>query len=328
VVTTWGDTYSGQTTLPPVPPGLTNVVSIAESGLDFLALRSNGTVVEWGDNSYGQTNFASSLTNIIAIGSGDFASLADLAVKADGTVVAWGSVPSYMEPPPGLSNVVAVASGPYFGLALLANRTVVVWGEEPGFDNDLNLPPGLTNVTGIGCGHGHGIVLDPAGGVITLVPTQAQADGSQSGYLQATLMPPAAVAAGAGWGIIGQPSFSSNTNFTVLVSAGQSVALAFQSVTGWDVPVSRAVAVPLGGLTNINISYSVEPPVMSAIPGSGFGLTGTTNTTYRIQYSANLANGQWLTLSTNTLGQGFNKIAPWPPTNHAPATYYRAMWLP
>jgi alpha-tubulin suppressor-like RCC1 family protein len=328
LVTVWGDTSGGQTTLPPVPLGLSNVVSIAESGFDFLALRSNGTVVEWGDNSYGQTNFAASLTNIIAIGSGDFASIADFAVKADGTIVAWGSVPSYMEPPPGLSNVVAVASGPYFGLAMLADRTVVVWGQEPGFDNDLNLPPGLTNVTGIGCGHGHGIVLDPAGGVITLVPTQAQPGGSQSGFLQATLTPPAAVAAGAGWGIIGQPYFSSNTNFTVLVSAGQSVALAFQSVTGWDVPESHAVTVPLGGLTNINISYSVEPPVMSAIPGSGFGLTGTTNTAYRIQYSTNLANGQWLTLATNTLGQGFNKFAPWPPTNHAPAIYYRAVWLP
>jgi alpha-tubulin suppressor-like RCC1 family protein len=328
LVTVWGDTNGGQTTLPPVPPGLTNVISIAESGLDFLALRSNGTVVEWGDNSYGQTNFAATLTNIIAIGSGDFASLADLAVKADGTVVAWGSVPSYMEPPPGLSNVVAVASGPYFCLALLADRTVVVWGEEPGFDNDLNLPPGLTNVTSIGCGYGHGIVLDPAGGVITLVPSQVQAGGSQSGYLQATITPPAAVAAGAGWGIIGQPYFSSNTNFTLLISATQSVALAFQSVTGWVVPDSRAVTIPLGGLTNINISYSVEPPVMSALPGTGFGLTGTTNTAYRIQSNTNLANGQWLTMSTNTLGQGFNKIAPWPPTNHASATYYRAVWLP
>jgi hypothetical protein len=112
------------------------------------------------------------------------------------------------------------------------------------------------------------------------------------------------------------------------VSSGESVAIAFQSVNGWNVPISRAVTVPLGGLTNVDISYTVEPPVMSAIPGTGFGFTGTTNTTYRIQYTTNLANGKWLTLSTNTLGQGFNMVAPWPPANHVPATYYRAVWLP
>jgi hypothetical protein len=172
-----------------------------------------------------------------------------------------------------------------------------------------------------------GLVLDPAGGVITLEPVQGIGEG-QVGYLQATLAPPAAVAAGGGWTIVGQPYFSSNTNFTIAVNSNESVALAFQSASGWVVPTSQAVSVPLGGLTNVNISYTVQPPIMSAVAGSGFGLTGTTNTTYRLQYTTALAGGQWLTLSTNTLKQGFNQITPWPPTNHAPATFYRAVWLP
>jgi alpha-tubulin suppressor-like RCC1 family protein len=320
VVRVWG--FSVVTN---VPASVSNVESIAATAEDCLVLRSNGTVVEWGDDTYGQTDFASTLTNIIALGPGA-GTYCNTAVKSDGTVAVWGYLPdSSLEPPPGLSNVVAVSAGPDFCLAILANRTAVAWGDDA-FD-DIDLPPGLTNVTQIGCGDDDGIILDPAGGVITLVPTGISS-GNQVGYLQATLTPPAAVAAGGGWGIVGQPFFSSNTNFTVAVSAGQSVALAFQSANGWNVPISRAVTVPLGGLTNLAISYSVEPPLMSALPGTGFGLTGTTNTTYRIQSSTNLASIQWLTLSTNTLGQGFNKVAPWPPATHTPATYYRAVWLP
>jgi alpha-tubulin suppressor-like RCC1 family protein len=320
----WGGFYDPDINVTSVPASATNVVAIAATANNCLALRADGTVVQWGQIIPGQTNFVLPLTNIISLGSGSISTIGT-AVKADGTVVVWNNDNSFLEPPAGLSNVVSVAAGTFFCLAMLANHTAVTWGED--FESDLEIPPGLTNVTQIGCGGSDGIVLDPAGGVITLVPSGTSLPG-QGGYLQATLTPSAAVAAGAGWGIIGQPSFSSNTNFTVLVSAGQSVALAFQSITGWDVPVSRAVAVPLGGLTNINISYTVQPPVMSAIPGTGFGITGTTNTTYRLQYNTTLSGGQWLTLSTNTLGQGFNIIAPWPPTNHAPATYYRAVWLP
>jgi hypothetical protein len=318
VVTAWGDPAEAT-----IPPSVSNVVAIAATADNSLVLRSDGTVVEWGDDQLGQTNFASTLTNIVALGSG-CSTYCNTAVKSDGTVVVWGYLPyPSMEPPPGLSNVVAVAAGPDFCLAMLANRTAFAWG--PYGLEAVELPPGLTNVTQIGCGSEGGIILDPAGGVITLVPTQGGV--GQVGYLQATLAPSAVVAAGGGWGIVGQPYFSSNTNFTVPVSAGQSVALAFQSASGWNVPVSRAVTVPLGGLTNLAISYTVEPPLLSVLPGTGFGLTGTTNTTYKIQYSTNLANGQWLTLSTNTLKQGFNKVAPWPPGSHPPATYYRAQWL-
>jgi alpha-tubulin suppressor-like RCC1 family protein len=319
VVSVWG--YFEQTN---VPSSVSNVVAIAASAYDCLVLRSDGTVVEWGDDQVGQNESAAAQTNIIALGTGCAADC-NTAVKSDGTVVIWGYVPySSMEPPAGFSNVVAVAAGPDFCVAMLADRTAFAWGPD-GVDA-LKVPPGLTNVTEIGCGEEDGIILDPAGGVITLVP-QPMA-GFNVGYLQATLTPLAAVSAGGGWGIVGQPYFSSSTNFTVAVSAGQSVALAFQSVNGWNVPNSQAVTVPIGGLTNINISYAVVPPVMSALSGVGFGITGTTNTTYKIQYSTNLANSQWLTLSTNTLGQGFNKVAPWPPATHTPPTYYRAVWLP
>jgi hypothetical protein len=81
--------------------------------------------------------------------------------------------------------------------------------------------------------------------------------------------------------------------------------------------------------TNIPANYTVIRPVLNFNPAQGFGLTGTTNTKYRIEYRTNLTGGAWLTLKTNTItGPGFNAILPWPPTNGLPAAFYRAVWLP
>jgi len=286
-------------------------------------LKSDGTVVAWGDDSLGETNVPPGLTNVIAIGSGPTA-LASLAIKSDHTMVFWGFT-NQEEPPSdlNLTNVVAGALSSNCGLALLADGTVVAWGDDT--YNETNIPPNLTNVTAISVGSLNDLVLDPAGGVITLNPSQG---AGQVGYLQATLAPPAAVAAGAGWGILGEPYFSSSTNFTLAITATQSVELAFQPVNNWIVPISRAVTVPLGGVTNLNISYTVPSPVMYANSSNGLGITGTTNTSYVIQYTTNLASIQWLTLTTNNLGPGFNKVVPLPQTNRGSATFYRALWLP
>jgi alpha-tubulin suppressor-like RCC1 family protein len=306
-----------------VPQGLTNVMAIAAGYFHSLALKNNGTVVAWGDNVNGATNVPPGLTNVIAIGAGPNA-MCCFAVKSDGTLTIWGST-NGLGVPLGLSNVVSVTASQDACFALLANRSVVAWGNN--FYGETNVPSGLTNVTQVSAGEFDALVLDPAGGVITLNPSQGAGQG-QVGYLQATLAPPAAVAAGAGWGILGEPYFSSSTNFTLAITATQSVELAFQPVNNWIVPTSRAVNVPLGGVTNLNISYSVPSPVMYASSSNGLGITGTTNTSYIIQYCTNLAGVQWLTLTTNTLGPGINKIVSWPPKNHGSATFYRALWLP
>src|SRR2546423_12183843 len=51
VVAAWGSNSYGQTN---VPPGLTNVVSIAGGAYHSLALKADGTVVGWGSYWNGQ----------------------------------------------------------------------------------------------------------------------------------------------------------------------------------------------------------------------------------------------------------------------------------
>src|ERR1043166_1314348 len=91
---------------------------------------------------------------------------------------------------------------------------------------------------------------------------------------------------------------------------------------------SQTVQLTIGDITVIsNVFYKVKPPSMVADRALGIGLSGTTNTTYRIEYRPSLGSGQWLALRTNTLRPGFNQVLPWPPTN-GPAGFYRAVWLP
>ena len=85
-VVVWGDTYYGQTN---VPPSATNgVVAIAAGYSHCLALKADGSVVAWGANYYGQTDLPPSVASgVVAIEAGRYHSL---ALKADGSVVAWG----------------------------------------------------------------------------------------------------------------------------------------------------------------------------------------------------------------------------------------------
>ena len=70
-VVSWGGQY-------PVPSGLSNVVDIAAGYDHSLALRSDGTVVTWGATSYGRNLVPAGLTNVIGIACGLFHSLAVL----------------------------------------------------------------------------------------------------------------------------------------------------------------------------------------------------------------------------------------------------------
>ncbi len=66
-------------------------------------------------------------------------------------------------------------------------------------------------------------------------------------------------------------------------------------------------------------------PVL-VVNAQGIGLSGTTNTTYRIETTTSLNNPTWTGLSTNTItSTGFNLVVPKPAN---PATiFYRAVWL-
>jgi len=154
-VVAWGDNTYGQTN---VPPGLTNVVSIATCYEHNLALNANGTVAAWGDDTYGQCDVPPSLTNVVAIQAGDQFSA---ALLSDSTVQQWGEAANM---PVGLSNVVAIAAGSYHCLALKSDGTVVGWGDD--IYGQVDVPAGLSNVVAIAGGVYHSLALIGDGSVV------------------------------------------------------------------------------------------------------------------------------------------------------------------
>src|SRR5690349_5204598 len=80
----WGDNQFGQTN---VPPGLSNVVSVAAGGYHNLALTAEHRVVGWGRDDFGQATMLSGLTNVVAIAAGGYHSV---ALLSDGSVVVHG----------------------------------------------------------------------------------------------------------------------------------------------------------------------------------------------------------------------------------------------
>jgi alpha-tubulin suppressor-like RCC1 family protein len=142
----------------PAPAIVTNlggVVAVAVGFQHGLALKADGTVAAWGGNTYGQTNIPAGLSNVVAIAAGGYH---NLALKADSTVVAWGrNIEHQINVPSGLGNVVAVAAGGYHSLALQSNGTVVAWGFNN--YNQTNVPAALTNVIAIAAGLYHNLAL-------------------------------------------------------------------------------------------------------------------------------------------------------------------------
>jgi hypothetical protein len=166
-VATWTD-LSGLR--PAIPPGLTNVVGIANGHGHSLAITSDGTVAAWGvgipfmTGDYGQTNVPAGLSNVVAVAGGWVHSL---ALRQDGTVIVWGK---YMSPlkaayvPAGLSNAVAIAGGDSHSVALKSDGTVVAWGDNS--FQQISVPHGLTNAVAIAAGSSHSLALRADGTVV------------------------------------------------------------------------------------------------------------------------------------------------------------------
>jgi len=112
-----------------VPPGLSNVISIAAGNNFSLALATNGTITAWGDNTYGQANVPASLSNVVAIAAGGYAGL---ALKSDGTLATWGrNLAGLTNPPSGLSNVVFIAGGDLHSLAMIGGSDAPTIVRQP-----------------------------------------------------------------------------------------------------------------------------------------------------------------------------------------------------
>lgn len=161
---------------PHLPNGgtLSNIVAVAPArdgfpGLDSLALKEDGTVVQW--YSFGSPS-SPDVSNVIAIavGAGNY-----LALKSDGTVFGWGNnhygqatgIPTEQAPYTSsglvtlggavLSNVVAITSAGRHednishSMALKRDGTIVTWGNF-GRYHIANVPIGLSNVVAIASG--------------------------------------------------------------------------------------------------------------------------------------------------------------------------------
>jgi hypothetical protein len=160
-VVAWGFSPFGQTN---VPPGLSNVVAIANGGFHRLALKADGTIFAWADFNLSNelTIPPAGLSHVVAIAAGANHSL---ALRADGTVVGWGdNSDGEARVPPDLTNAVAIATGLNASLALRADGTVVAWGSSA--YGRRNVPAGLMDVTAIAVGQTHSLALRADGTVI------------------------------------------------------------------------------------------------------------------------------------------------------------------
>lgn len=155
----WGRDNFGQHL---VPPGVSNVVSVAGGFGHSLALQADGRVAAWGWNYYGQADAPPDLEEVVAIAAGDNHSL---ALRGNGQVVAWGgNWYGQIDVPPGLEFVLAIAGGLDHSLALQSNGRVAAWGWNDYLQTDV--PADLTNVVAIAAGAVHSLALRTNGQVV------------------------------------------------------------------------------------------------------------------------------------------------------------------
>jgi len=135
----WGSNVSGETTVPPLPPGVTYVGIAAEESLG-VAVRSDGAVVTWRSPALGPTPPLPPGTSYVRVAAGV---RHVLALRSDGEVVGWGSplasgATTLPALPPGL-RYVAIAAGDDHSVALRSDGALVSVG-SPGYGQSLLSP--------------------------------------------------------------------------------------------------------------------------------------------------------------------------------------------
>ena len=320
-VVAWGENgYHKPSTVP-----LTNVIAIAATFSNSLALKADGHLINWGSEASPATNFSNlvaitagggshylvltadgvvdgfgywnwnarssmptnvfNATNIVAIGAGDNH---NVVLECDGTVRAWGSgYYGQTNVPAGLSNVTAIACGGYHSLALKRDGTVVGWGDNSW--GQTNVPAGLSGVVAIAGGSYYSLALKSDGTVV-------------------------------GWGnnFSGQTNAPAGLSNVVAIATGTGCSLALKSdgtVVAWganafgltNVPagLSNVIAIalaPVGGAA-LAIVGSAPPAGQVPLANPSFGPDGfrvslptQSGRVYALEYQDTLSNGTWTAL--------------------------------
>ena len=87
-VVAWGDNWTGQCNVPPLPVGL-GYVEVVTSGHHVVARRSDSALVAWGLNNLGQCGVPSLPAGLtyVQVAVGD---LHTVARRSDGSLISWG----------------------------------------------------------------------------------------------------------------------------------------------------------------------------------------------------------------------------------------------
>lgn len=318
-----------------VPEDLTNIVQVASAwcwfcGIEYLALRDDGTVVEWNERVGIRTYLQppSGLTNVVAVAAmgHNFAALradstvascywsftgcGSLAVapgltnivvlgpygmllRADGRVVRWG------EGPTGLTNVVALGGG----AALRADGTVVTWDDGA----TTHILPGLSNVVAVAGGENRGVALRADGTVVAwglimpppgLTNVVAVMDGQDH---QLAVRSDGTVVA---WGLEGATNVPPGLTNVVAVSGGMGHNLAV--LGDGEAPflttplVDRAVNI--GGTVYFRAAATRVWPVNYQWQFNGTDLPGATNAVLALSNVQLEQAGQYSVIVRNSLG--------------------------
>jgi hypothetical protein len=314
-IAAWGDSSRGQTN---APAGLSNAVAAAAGWSHCLALRTDGSVVAWGDNGYGQANVPAGLSKVVAIAAGSDHSL---ALRVDGTVAAWGGN-NYGQAnvPVGLNNVVAIAAGSFHSLALRADGTVAAWGS--GWNDTtfvpVTVPATLSNVVAVAAGEFHSLALisDVPGSVELARQPWSQAvfpGANASLFVLAIGAPPLRYQ----WRLNGT-NITGATNVAYTITAAHFDRLGEYSVvvanSYGSVTSSAVVLTDYSTCAWMNlIITNLDNKVLLSWPNS--------LTFYDLQSRADLSNGSWDTISSNTLWAGNRYYATNPMV--PPSRYFR-----
>jgi alpha-tubulin suppressor-like RCC1 family protein len=312
-----------------VPPGLSNVVSIA-GGYDWSVVsKLDGTILGWGSGAGKNTN--SAFSNILAVAASYSGAI---GLRADGSVAGSASlVPSTYGVFP--SNIVAIAAGYGYGVALRAEGTVLNWGNPPGTVDGRGIgaiPPGLTHVTAISSGYQHSLALRSDGtvvawgiGVATNVPiglSNVVAIAAGTGHSLALKSDGTIVAWGSGLGTnvpaglsnvvaISAPNYGGGQLFPPL---GASFAVKSNgTVVAWGTPgPAISETNPPAGLTNVvgiaGSSYhelalvNDGTPQILRQPSGGIAWSGRDWTLQTVAAGAAPLYYQWLLNGTNLDG--------------------------